>query len=132
MIDSTIIDELRARIAALERLTDTAADVTTRGDRALTHSFEPSTWTLADFPEYDIPAALQPGLERYLKDHIRPGHFLCAILENNLSDAVLRAADAATAHAIPRIVRFLTYEACGTAHGSPAAVEAWLAERRTP
>lgn len=79
------------------------------------------------FDEYAIPTHLRAGLQRYLLHGVRPGSFLCAVLTNDLRDAVLRAADPETLAAIPQIVKLLVHDAPGTASGSPAIVDAWIA-----
>jgi hypothetical protein len=99
--------------------------VVTDTDRAITGK----AWTWDDVAEYRIPESLQAGLARYLKQHIRPGHFLCAILENDLRMAFLRASDAENEAAIPRILRFLINEASSNVHGSRAVVDAWVDAR---
>ena len=48
------------------------------------------------------------------------------MLENNLADAVLRGDEVSLAY-LRELVLFLHNSAPSLAHGSPAAVEAWLA-----
>lgn len=74
-----------------------------------------------------VPDHLWPGLCRYLVERIRPGQFLCAVLENNLHDALTRADDIAVQH-LRGLVVFLDIFAPGPCHGSPEAVAAWLAK----
>ena len=79
-----------------------------------------------------VAANLQDGMIRYLVDGVRPGSFLTAVLENNLSDAVLRAAaegDGKTALIVP-VVLFLIYNAPSPSFGSREAVDAWVANRQ--
>ena len=53
-----------------------------------------------------LPATLQQGLLRYLENGISPGHFLTAVLTNNLFDAIGRADELSLA-ALPDICKFL-------------------------
>lgn len=89
-------------------------------------------WSVSLLWEYEIAEHLHGGLERYLKDGIRPGGFLLAILMNDLCGAVNRMASFAAMDSIARIVRFLQNEASDSVWGSPEKVEAWIAneERR--
>lgn len=73
-----------------------------------------------------VPRRLREGLRRYLVDHIRPGRFLCAVLRNNLADAVVRA-DEESLPALRDLVLFLHNCAPGQSHGSEAKFDAWLA-----
>jgi hypothetical protein len=78
--------------------------------------------------ERSIPDHLWPGLLAYFTERRRVGSFLTACLENNLQDAMLRAADPATVVAVKGIVEFLCWHVPSTSWGSPDAVHAWLAE----
>ncbi len=76
---------------------------------------------------YDcIPQRILDGLSRYIKDHIPTGHFLHAVLTNDLTEAVGRADDECIL-ALPAIVKWLYNEAPGTCWGSPEKVKQWLA-----
>lgn len=77
-----------------------------------------------------IPRALHDGLVRYLVQRIRPGGFLTAVLENDLREAVARANPPAHLLALPALAKFLYNEAPAAAHGDPASVNSWIAERR--
>lgn len=80
--------------------------------------------------ENAIPAALHGGLIRYFVDGIVPGSFLAAVLENDLTEAVLRANPEEHFLALPRLVSFLNSHTPANSHGSPLAVAAWSAARR--
>ena len=95
-------------------------------DRALEHM----NWDVALLIEWGIPAHLHTGLELYLKEHLRPGHFLSAVLSNDLAKAHLFAATPEAEAAIGPLVRFLTDEAPGTAWGSVENFEAWIHRRK--
>ena len=73
----------------------------------------------------NVPGHLREGLRDYLVHRQRPGRFLSSVLENNLTDAVLRADEVSLAY-LRELVQFLHKSAPALAHGSPAAVEAWL------
>lgn len=72
-----------------------------------------------------VPEHLREGLVRYLVHRIQPGHFLMAVLENNLLQAIARG-DEISCAALPALVRFLVNDAPGEASGSPATVREWL------
>lgn len=80
--------------------------------------------------KYDIPHSLHAGLTRYLVDGIKPGSFLTAVIENNLSDAALRADPIENLAALPHLARFLINETPTACHGSPAAVKRWIVARK--
>ena len=73
-----------------------------------------------------LPEHLRAGLLNYLLDHIRPGHFLQALLSNNLHHAVARADPVSLQH-LREIVLFLFLAAPSASWGSPEAMEAWIA-----
>lgn len=75
-----------------------------------------------------VPAHLIEGLVRYLVHHIRPGHFLCAILSSDLREALCRA-DPETQRGLGALILFLFQVAPAGTWGNPAIVEAWLSER---
>ena len=72
-----------------------------------------------------VPPNLHEGLLRYLRDRIKPGHFLVACLENDFADACRRA-DPITGMRLPAIVLWLDGYAPAPSWGSPEAVAAWL------
>ncbi len=74
----------------------------------------------------DLPQRYRGGLERWAKHHIRPGHFLVAVLEDRLSDAVFHVDDDVTFDELKALLRFVHNELMPSAcHGSPAAVADW-------
>lgn len=77
-----------------------------------------------------VPAGLREGLLLYLRVGIRPGSFLCAVLQNDLVDACRRA-DPVSAWGLQAIVSFLDNFAPAPSYGSPAAFEAWIEAGRT-
>ena len=76
-----------------------------------------------------VPEPLRDGIALYLAHGYQPGHFLTAVLENNLSQAVARGDDSSLA-GLPAVVRFLYNNAPSNAWGSPARVDSWISEHR--
>jgi hypothetical protein len=72
-----------------------------------------------------IPENLRGGLRRYLDAHIQPGHFLTAVLVNDLREAMGRA-DAVTRTGIFDVVSYLHNFAPSIAWGDAAAVKRWV------
>ena len=79
-----------------------------------------------DFRGRTIPTLAAEGLARYLDHHIRPGGFLCAVLSNDLAEALGRADDE-NAECLQAIVAYLYNEAPSPSWGSPEKFKAWLA-----
>jgi hypothetical protein len=73
-----------------------------------------------------IPAHCQQGLVEYLRYGYAPGHFLLAVLSNDLAEACKRA-DEENRHALFQYVYVLTNYAPSAAWGSPERVNAWIA-----
>ena len=76
-----------------------------------------------------LPERFQDSLERYLEYGIQPGHFLTAVLCNDLMNAIGRADDESLA-ALPAVCKWLYNEAPGNAFGSKEKVIDWCAKRR--
>lgn len=72
-----------------------------------------------------IPEHCRHGLDGYISFGWHPGHFLTAVLANDLSGAVGRA-DLENSDAIPGYARFLYNYAPSQCHGSYEKVEAWV------
>lgn len=68
---------------------------------------------------------LHDGLVRYLLHGIRPGGFLCAVLSNNLQEAIVRCAWPHTPMTIDALVRYFLNGIPSPAWGSPRAVDDW-------
>jgi hypothetical protein len=77
--------------------------------------------------ETGVPASLHDGLTEYFTARRPVGSFLTAVLSNDFSDACMRA-DPDNRFYLVEIARFLMFYVPSTAWGSPAAVEAWLAD----
>jgi hypothetical protein len=82
-----------------------------------------------DFTYRSIRADTMEGLRRYIDHHIPTGHFLEAVLSNDLKEAVGRA-DEGNMRVLPELVSFLYNEAPGACWGSPQRVKEWLAKRK--
>ena len=80
------------------------------------------------FRDWTIPTHMMVGLERYVEEHCPVGHFLTAVLENNLKEAVNRADDY-NLNNLPVYVHYLYNEVDARCWGSPEKVKKWLEER---
>lgn len=72
-----------------------------------------------------VPETMWGGLERYILNRVAPGHFLQAVLKNDLRDAVGRADDE-NAKCLRNFVVFLHNYAPGDCWGSPEKYAAYL------
>ncbi len=75
-----------------------------------------------------IKKSTMDSIQRYVKDYIRTGDFLYAILTNNLFEAVGRADDE-NRQTLPEICCYIYNEIPSDCWGSKEKVKAWL-ERR--
>ena len=80
------------------------------------------------FRQFYIPDRMMGGLLRYIEHGISPGHFLTAILENNLQEAVSRADDENMAN-LPAYSAYLYNEAPAGCYGSPDICRAWMEKK---
>lgn len=87
----------------------------------------PDQILLADAERFRLPEHLHQPIVRYILHRLRPGHFLSAVLANDLMGAVGRAGDG-EADQLGRLVQFFyNCEAVpGNCWGSPEAVRQWL------
>ncbi len=76
-----------------------------------------------------LPENLSEGLQGYIEQGIPPGHFLQAILKNNLVEACARA-DIPNQRRIYDVVFFLHNYAPSACWGSTEKYESWIRERR--
>lgn len=74
--------------------------------------------------EYPELAHLIGGLARYFNGGIMPGHFLSAVLMNDLQEATSRA-DMQTFVVLPRLMKLLYNHTPGCAHGSRDNINGW-------
>ena len=75
-----------------------------------------------------VPEHLHSGLVNYFVHHISPGHFLTAVLENNLCEAMGRADETSRA-GLFEIVNFLYNDVPFNSWGTPDRVDTWLEKR---
>jgi hypothetical protein len=72
-----------------------------------------------------IPPLIFKALKAHVVDHQPVGHFVTAVLENDLKQAILRA-DPDSLAALKRIVLFCYNDIPSPAWGSPEKIQAWL------
>ena len=80
---------------------------------------------LYKFNQFYIPERMMSGIRRYVEHGVRPGDFLSAVIQNNLSQAVGRA-DTENLKNIPAFVAYLYNECPGNCWGSPEKMESWM------
>ena len=81
------------------------------------------------FREFVIPRHMMEALIDYIDNGNMPGHFLTAVLENNLQKACAHA-DELNLRNLPAYAAYLYNEAPASCFGSPEAVTAWVKERQ--
>lgn len=74
-----------------------------------------------------VPAHLRGGIARYLVDRHPFGHFLTAVFENNLMEAMGRADNESRA-GLFNLCQFIYNDAPSPCHGSREKVAKWLGE----
>jgi hypothetical protein len=72
-----------------------------------------------------IPEPVYRALRSYLADRQPVGHFVTAVLHNNLHEALAKA-DVVNLESLPIIVQFVYWSLPGNAWGSPERVSNWL------
>lgn len=77
------------------------------------------------FRGFEIPDYMMDGLDNYINHKIPPGHFLTAVLCNDLWEAVSRADDENVKN-LPAYIGYLYNEAPSGCWGSFEKFEAWL------
>ena len=80
-----------------------------------------------------LPRSLQAAARRWIEEHQLPGHFLTAVIKNDLRDAVARADDD-NIKCLRLILQWFYCDAPSGCHGSVENVEAWVnaKEKKTP
>lgn len=78
-----------------------------------------------------IPEYTKEGIDQYVANHIPPGSFLRAVLENNLMEA-MRQADEDNQIAIFDICTYIYNHVPFDCHGTKQKVKAWLASGISP
>ena len=79
------------------------------------------------FRGFTIPGHMMESLVAYIEDRRPVGHFLTAILQNDLKEAVARADDHNLAN-LPAYIGYLYNSAPSPCWGSPQKVAKWLAK----
>jgi len=72
-----------------------------------------------------LPEHLRAGMQNYLRDGLTPGGFMCAVLDNDLIDAVAHCSDKENAESLIALCLYLLYWAPALAYGSPEKRKAW-------
>lgn len=75
--------------------------------------------------EYGIPEHMHHAAADYILRGIHPGHFLSAVISNDLAEAVARA-DAENQRRLVQWVKWLYNEAPSTCWGSPDRLRQWV------
>jgi hypothetical protein len=81
--------------------------------------------------ESEVPFHVHEGIIEYLTARRPVGHFLKAVLSNDLMEAVHRA-DEEMALTLARLVKFLAFFAPANSWGSASAYQAWISEEESP
>jgi hypothetical protein len=71
-----------------------------------------------------VPEHLQTGLAEYVTHGMRPGAFLCAVIDDQLREAIMRA-DPVSQFALRGVVTWLYNYAPSASYGSRAARAYW-------
>lgn len=80
------------------------------------------------FQQFEIPERMMGSIQRYIEHGIPPGDFLCAIIDNDLKEAVGRADDENMGN-IPAYVAYFYNEAPGPCWGSRERRHSWTEAR---
>lgn len=79
----------------------------------------------------DVDPEIGDSLTRYIVDQVLPGHFLTAVLQNNLKESFARA-DEENARNMSAIVKLLYNAIPSDAWGSPEKVQEWVRQDAEP
>ena len=79
----------------------------------------------AKMTEYGIPGYMQAGIVRYYEAGIKPGQFLCAVINNDLSKAIDYADDTNAKALKAYVVWFFNQVPIGS-WGHASAVKDWV------
>ena len=78
------------------------------------------------FRNFYVPDHMMDGIERYVEHGINPGHFLTAIITNDLRETIGRADDENLQN-IPAYVDYFYDNTPASCWGSPEQMGAWVA-----
>lgn len=79
---------------------------------------------LAKLKEYGVPSHMHGGLIRWVEEGTRPGHFLTAVITNDLKTACIYA-DEQSAEGLSKIVMWLYNQAPSGCWGYEGALKHW-------
>jgi hypothetical protein len=82
----------------------------------------------ATFQEWVIPKYMWSGIDLYLEHGIKPGHFLSAVICNDMSTAV-GYADDTNIRNLPAYSNFFYNYAPSTSWGSKEKMEKWMMKK---
>lgn len=91
----------------------------------MTDRFELSEKAIVGLASSGIPSHMRGGILRFFNDRIPPGHFLSAVINNDLREAVSRADDT-NKHCLPNYIEWLYSHAPAGSWGHGDAVRDWL------
>ena len=74
--------------------------------------------------KYGIPAEMHGGIVRYFENGIAPGSFLCAVIDNDLREAVARADDT-NLYLLRNYMQWFYNHAPSSSWGYPGAADEW-------
>ena len=77
------------------------------------------------FDEFTVRPQVIDGIQRYVQHGVKPGHFLTAVLCNDLRESINRADDDNRQNLIG-VVAYCMWEIPGACWGSKEKVDAWL------
>ena len=80
----------------------------------------------SDFHAAGLPDYMLGGVKRYLENGLEPGHFLTAVITNDLNGAFARA-DETNQRCMFEWVKFFYNCVPGGCHGSPERLNSWIA-----
>ncbi len=81
------------------------------------------------FMNFYIPDRMMKSIQHYVKDRIKPGSFLRAVICNNLGDAVGQADDT-NINNLPAYAAYFYNETPSSCWGSKEKMDAWLKGRK--
>jgi hypothetical protein len=81
------------------------------------------------FYRWEIPDRMMEPIRRYIENGIKPGDFLTAVIENNLSEAVGNA-DYENLENLQAFVGYFYNKAPAACWGSPEKVKKWIDKYR--
>ena len=81
-------------------------------------------WVAAEISYSYLPKTLHGGVRRWIENGIEPGDFLCAVIQNNLTESFFRA-DEDNRENLFRIVSWFYNQAPGGCWGGEEKFRAW-------